>query len=93
MSAQVVKGVLGSGLLSNPFRLLCVVTDAAASMTTDSGMTVSDLVSIAESLRNLSSKNVQFITAPNQAWPPDPTPASSSRSRRPARCSPPSPTT
>ena len=39
MSAQVVKGVLGSGLLSDPFRLLSVVTDAAASMTTDSGMT------------------------------------------------------
>jgi LCP family protein required for cell wall assembly len=72
MSAQVVKGVLGSGLLSNPFRLLSVVTDAAASMTTDSGMSVSDLVGIAESLRNLSSKNVQFITAPNQAWPANP---------------------
>ena len=73
MSAQVVKGVLSSGLLSNPFRLLSVVTDAAASMTTDGGMSVSDLVGIAESLRNVSSKNVQFVTAPNQAWPPDPT--------------------
>jgi LCP family protein required for cell wall assembly len=71
MSAQVVKGVLSSGLLSDPFRLLSVVTDAAASMTTDSGMTVSDLVGIADSLRHLSSKNVQFITAPNEAWPPD----------------------
>jgi LCP family protein required for cell wall assembly len=72
MSAQVVKGVLSGGLLSNPFRLLSVVTDAAASMTTDSGMSVSDLVGIAESLRHLSSKNVQFITAPNQAWPANP---------------------
>ena len=72
MSAQVVKGVLSGGLLSNPFRLLSVVTDAAASMTTDSGMSVSNLVGIAESLRHLSSKNVQFITAPNQAWPANP---------------------
>src|SRR3984957_15014116 len=72
MSAQVVKGVLSSGLLSNPFRLLSVVTDAAAAMTTDGGMSVSDLVGIAESLRHVSSKNVQFITAPNQAWPPNP---------------------
>src|SRR6516165_2278286 len=72
MSAQVVKGVLSGGLLSNPFRLLSVVTDAAASMTTDSGMSVSNLVGIAESLRHLSSKNVQFITAPNQQWPPNP---------------------
>jgi LCP family protein required for cell wall assembly len=69
LSAQVVKGVLSSGLLSNPFRLLTIVSDAAASMTTDSGMTVSDLVSIGQSLRNLSSKNVQFLTAPNEAWP------------------------
>jgi LCP family protein required for cell wall assembly len=69
MSAQVVKGVLSGGLLSDPLRLLSVVTDAAASMTTDTAMSVSDLVGIAESLRSLSSKNVQFITAPNEAWP------------------------
>jgi LCP family protein required for cell wall assembly len=68
MSAQVVKGVLSSGLLSNPLRLLDVVTDAAASMTTDSGMSVSDLVDIGESLHDLSSKDVQFITVPNQPW-------------------------
>jgi LCP family protein required for cell wall assembly len=72
MSAQVVKGVLNSGLLSDPFRLLSVISDAAASMTTDNGMTVSDLVGIGQSLRHLSSKDVQFITAPNQPWPGDP---------------------
>src|SRR5271165_5551191 len=72
MSAQVVKGVLHSGLLSSPIRLLNVVTDAAASMTTDAGMTVSDLLQIGESFRNLSGKNVQFVTAPNQPWTPNP---------------------
>ena len=72
MSAQVVKGVLHSGLLSNPIRLVNVITDAAASMTTDSGMTVSDLVQIGESFRNLSSQNVQFITVPNEPWTQDP---------------------
>jgi hypothetical protein len=64
--------VLSSGLLSDPFRLLSVISDAAASMTTDNGMTVSDLFGIGQSLRHLSSKNVQFITAPNQPWPGDP---------------------
>ncbi len=68
MSAQVVKGVLDSGLLSNPIRLVNVITDAAASMTTDSGMTVSDLMQIGESFRNLSSQNVQFVTVPNEPW-------------------------
>jgi LCP family protein required for cell wall assembly len=72
MSAQVVKGVLHSGLLSNPLRLLSVVTDAAASLTTDNGTTVSDLVQIAESLRTLPSQDVQFVTAPNEPWPADP---------------------
>jgi hypothetical protein len=69
----VVKGVLSSGLLSNPLKLLSVVTDAAASMTTDSGMTVSDLVGVAESLHSVSSSNVQFVTAPTEAYPADPT--------------------
>ena len=73
MSAQVVKGVLSSGLLSDPLKLLSVVTDAAASMTTDSGMTVSDLVGVAESLHSVSSSNVQFVTAPTEAYPADPT--------------------
>ena len=72
MSAQVVKGVLHSGLLSNPIKMVSVVTDAAASMTTDSGMTVSDLVQIGESFRNLSSQNVQFITVPNEPWTQNP---------------------
>jgi LytR cell envelope-related transcriptional attenuator len=49
-----------------------VVTDAAASMTTDAGMTVSDLIEIGESFRTLSSQDVQFITVPNQPWTQDP---------------------
>ena len=72
MSAQVVKGVLHNGLLSNPIRMVSVVTDAAASMTTDSGMTVSDLIQIGESFHSLSSQNVQFITVPNQPWTQNP---------------------
>ena len=72
MSAQVVKGVLSSGLLSNPIDLLSVITDAAASMTTDSGLTVPDLVEIAESFHDLSSEDVQFITVPNEPWTQNP---------------------
>jgi LCP family protein required for cell wall assembly len=69
MSAQVVQGVLHGGLLNSPTKLLQVVTDAASSMTIDSGMSVTDLLHIGESFRSLSSKNVQFLTAPNQPWP------------------------
>ena len=84
MSAQVVKGVLHSGLLSNPIRLLRIVSDAAASMTTDAGMTVSDLVEIGQSFRNLSGQNVQFITMPNEKWAAErqPGPAHAAAGRR-----------
>ncbi len=35
-------------------------------------MTLSDLIQIGESFRNLSSQNVQFITVPNQPWTQNP---------------------
>jgi LCP family protein required for cell wall assembly len=69
MSAQLVKAVLGSDLLGSPLKLLKVVTDAASQMTTDSGMSPSDLFDIGESLRGLNSKDVQFVTAPNEPFP------------------------
>jgi len=65
MSVQVVKGVLHSGLLSNPIRLLRIVSDAAASMTTDAGMTVSDLVSIGQSFRDMTVPKVSTTPGPS----------------------------
>ncbi len=70
LMAQVLQGVLRSGLLGSPTKLYSVARDTAASMSTDAS--ISDLVNIAASLRGLSSKNVQFITAPYEAYPPDP---------------------
>jgi LCP family protein required for cell wall assembly len=72
MAAQVVKGIFASGLLSNPLKVLQVAGDMAPYLTIDSGMGVSDLVSLAESLRGLPAKDVQFLTAPVVAWPYDP---------------------
>jgi len=71
-------------------KLLNVVTDAAASMTTDGGMTVEDLLQIGESFRSLSSQNVQFITVPNQPWPQNPNRVQFMQPR-PVRCSRPLP--
>jgi len=73
MLAQVVKGVLHSGLLTSPGKMLSVVSDVAPSLTTDSGLSMLDLLRIAQSLHGLSSKDVQFVTAPNQPFPGDPT--------------------
>jgi LCP family protein required for cell wall assembly len=67
--SQVLHGVLHKGVLTSPLKLLSVVRDVARSMTTDSGMTQSDLLHIASSLSHISTANVQFVTAPNV---PDP---------------------
>jgi LCP family protein required for cell wall assembly len=72
LMAQMVQGVLHSGLLSSPTRLISVVSDAAKAMTTDSGLTQSDMLQIASSFRGLSSKNVQFVTAPWVPYPANP---------------------
>jgi LCP family protein required for cell wall assembly len=73
MLAQVLKGILQSGLLSSPTRMLGVLSGVAPSLTTDSGMSLLDMLHIGESLRGLSSGHVQFLTAPNQPFPYDPT--------------------
>lgn len=70
--AQVLHGVLHKGLLTNPFRLWSVVKDVAASMTTDSGMTPTDLLHVAASLAHINTSHVQFITTPNTPDPVQP---------------------
>lgn len=70
--ARVLHGILRGGLLSSPSKMLAVVSDAARSMTTDTALTSSDMLQIAESLRGLSSQDVQFVTAPSAPYPPDP---------------------
>jgi LCP family protein required for cell wall assembly len=71
--AEMLRGIIGGGVLTNPTKLLPVVDDAARAIyATDRGLTQSDLVSIAESFRSLSSKDVQFIEAATQPYPPAP---------------------
>jgi LCP family protein required for cell wall assembly len=69
--ASLLHGITHNGLLSNPAKMLSVVSDIAQSMTTDSAMTAQDMVHIAASLRGVGSGHVQFITAPNGADPAD----------------------
>ncbi|MDR2985221.1 MAG: LCP family protein [Nocardiopsaceae bacterium] len=70
LMAQIVKGVLRTGLLSSPTRIFTVISDVANAMTTDASDT--DLLHIATSLRGISSRNVQFITAPWVSYPANP---------------------
>ncbi len=70
LMAQIVKGVLHSGMLRSPTRLVTVIGDVADAMTTDASNT--ELLHIATSLRGISAGNVQFITAPWVSYPYNP---------------------
>ena len=70
LMAQIVKGVLNSGLLRSPSTIYRVLGDAANAMTTDASN--ADLLHIVLSLRNISPQDVQFITAPWASYPYSP---------------------
>jgi LCP family protein required for cell wall assembly len=65
LMVSLVQGIEHSGLLSSPSKTLKVVGDAADAMTTDTGLDQNSMLQIADSLRGITSKSVQFVTAPN----------------------------
>jgi LCP family protein required for cell wall assembly len=69
LMASLVQGVERSGLLTSPTKIASVVGDLARSMTTDTAMTQSRLLSIANTLRGMSASSVQFIEVPWQLYP------------------------
>jgi LCP family protein required for cell wall assembly len=72
LMASLVQGIEHSGLLNSPTKVLRVLGDTTSAMTTDTGLDQNTMLTIAESLRGLRSSAVQFVTAPNVAWPADP---------------------
>ncbi len=72
LMASLVQGIEHSGLLNSPAKMLNVIRDATGAMTTDTGLDQNAMLQVAESLRGLRSSSVQFVTAPNVAYPPDP---------------------
>ena len=69
LMAGLMQEIKSGGLLSNYPRMYSVLRDTAKALTVDQGLSLSDMVSLAENLRSLTSKSVRFITVPNQ---PDP---------------------
>jgi LCP family protein required for cell wall assembly len=70
LMAQIVKGVLHSGLLTSPTKMYNVLGDLASAMTTDASDT--ELLHILLSLHGIAPENIQFITAPWASYPYDP---------------------
>ena len=70
--AAVMQKLKATGLLGQPSRIFAVVRDVAKSLTTDSGLDLSTMLRIADSMRSLSSSAVQFITVPVVPYVGDP---------------------
>ena len=69
LMAGLMQEVKTGKLLSDYPRMYKVLRDTAHALTVDQGLSLSNMVSLAENLRTLTSKSVRFITVPNQ---PDP---------------------
>ena len=70
--ASLAQKIKQSSSLSNPTKLYGLVHDIASSLTTDSGLTLTDMYAIANSLKGLSTSALQFIMAPVVPYPPNP---------------------
>jgi LCP family protein required for cell wall assembly len=70
--AALAQKIKESSSLSNPAKLYGLVHDIASSLTTDSGLSFNDLLAIANSLQGISTSSLQFITAPELPYPPNP---------------------
>jgi LCP family protein required for cell wall assembly len=70
--ASLAQKIKDSSSLTNPTKLYGLVHDIASSLTTDSGLSFTDMLAIANSLKGVSTSAVQFITAPVLPYPPNP---------------------
>lgn len=71
LSSMVTK-VKSKGLLLRPDRLLRFLGAATNSLTTDPGLgNLNALRKLASDVKGIDTKNVTFLTAPNEPYPPD----------------------
>ncbi len=71
--AAVMQKLKATNLLRQPSRIFNVVRDVAKSLTTDSGLDLSTMLRIANSMKSLSSSSVQLVTVPVVPYVGDPT--------------------
>src|SRR5215472_3750169 len=67
--ASLAQKIKQSSSLTNPAKLYTLVHDIASSLTTDTGLSLTDMYAIANSLKGLSPKALQFIMAPVVPYP------------------------
>ncbi len=72
LMASVAQEAKRANLLGDPARVIKVVSDIAGSLTTDSGLSQSTMIALAQSLRNLPLRAVHFVQVPVVTYPPNP---------------------
>lgn len=72
LMASVAQKVKQTNLLGSPARVLRVMRDVAASLTTDSRLSQSELITLAQSLRTLPLRAVHFVQVPVVTYAPNP---------------------
>lgn len=70
--ASVMQKLRTTNLLTQPNRIFNVVRDVAKSLTTDTGLDLSTMLRIANSMKSLSSSSVQLVTVPVVPYVGDP---------------------
>lgn len=70
--SSVAQKATSTRLLLRPDRLFAFLDAATSSMTSDPGLSLTTMTSIAHSLRNLGIKNIEFVTVPVEVYPADP---------------------
>jgi LCP family protein required for cell wall assembly len=70
--AAVMQKLKSTNLLSQPSRIFNVVRDVAKSLTTDTGLDLTTMLRIADSMKSLSSSSVQLVTVPVVPYVGDP---------------------
>jgi anionic cell wall polymer biosynthesis LytR-Cps2A-Psr (LCP) family protein len=63
-AGAMLRKATSAGVLLNPIKLIDFINSALASVSTDSGISQGDLLTLAKQLRNLSASNVRTLTIP-----------------------------
>src|SRR5215475_3479495 len=70
LMASLVQGVEKSNILGSVTKVFSVIKDVASAMTTD--MDLNSMTTILGSVRDLNTKDIQFVQVPTEAYPGDP---------------------
>ncbi|MBD8060424.1 LCP family protein [Cellulomonas sp. JH27-2] len=69
--AAMVKSILHKNVMTDAGELLSLLGAATSSVTTDKGLSVTDMAGLAYSMRNIRGGNITFMTIPWGAYPAD----------------------